>query len=167
MVSNTPSTASRDTFGEKGFSRCGHASPASGFWRSRCKQSLQSNNVQRFARSMERPVSESFLVRPGVTASANYGASGDVCEIVLSPQRLWNSTLDSKDVNQITEELVPTRERGKIETGGPINGACPTNDCSGSDYEWEKVSIVRWGSNDQVRYVTIRWHRGECQFATQ
>ncbi len=128
---------------------------------------FQSNNAQALRQKYGAPVSESFLVRPGVTASASYGASGDVCEIVLSPQRLWNSTLDSKAVNQITEELVPTRERGKVATGGPINGACPTNDCSGSDYEWEKVSIVRWGGNDQVRYVTIRWHRGECQFATK
>jgi hypothetical protein len=127
----------------------------------------QGHNAQALRQKYGAPITESYLVRPGVIASASYGPSGDVCEIVLSPQRLWNSTLDSKEVNQLTEELVPTRERGKVATGGVINGACPTNDCSGADYEWEKLSIVRWGGDDQVRYVTIRWHRDECQFATK
>ena len=124
---------------------------------------FQPQNTQALRQKYGAPISESYLVRPGVIASASYGPSGNVCEIVLSPQRLWNSTLDSKEVNQLAEELVPTSERGKVATGGIINGACPTDDCSGSDYEWEKVSIVRWGGNDQIHYVTIRWHRDECK----
>jgi hypothetical protein len=34
-----------------------------------------------------RPISETYLVRPGIVASARYGGSGHVCEIVLSPRK--------------------------------------------------------------------------------
>lgn len=110
-----------------------------------------------------QPISQNFLVRPGIVASASYGPSGHVCEIVLRPQRLWNSTLEDIQVNGITDELVPRSERGKVATGGFIDGICPTNDCDGVDYEWEKVSIIRWGTSNQIHYETIRWHRDECR----
>ena len=110
-----------------------------------------------------QPISETFLIRPGVVASATYAASGNVCEIVVSPQRLWNSTLESRQINEITDELIPPGERGKVATGGFINGSCPTNDCGGADYEWQKVSIIRWGTNDQIHYASIRWRRDECR----
>ena len=42
--------------------------------------------------------SENFLVRPGVIATATYGSSGRVCQLVISPQRLWNSTIGSVNV---------------------------------------------------------------------
>jgi hypothetical protein len=124
---------------------------------------FQARNALSLRQKYGAPVSEAYLVRPGIIASASYGPSGDVCEIVLSPQRLWNSTLDNKQVTELTEELVPTSERGKVATGGIINGSCPTCDCSGADYEWEKVSIVQWGGIDQVHYVAIQWHRNECR----
>jgi hypothetical protein len=120
-------------------------------------------NARALRQKYGAPISESYLVRPGVIASASYGPSGDVCEIVFSPQRLWNSTLDDKQLNELTEELAPTSERGKAATGGIINGGCPTNDCSGSDYEWQKVSIIQGASGDGVHYVTIRWRREECR----
>jgi len=109
------------------------------------------------------PISENFLVRRGVTASASYGASGLVCEIVVSPQRLWNSTLESRQIEEIIDELVPPSERGKVATPVFLDGSCPTNDCGGSISNWEKVSITRWGSNEQIHYVTIRWLRDECR----
>ena len=124
---------------------------------------FQPDNAQALRQKYGAPISESYLVRPEVIASASYGPNGDICEIVLSPQRLWNSTLDNKQVNELTEELVPTNERGKSAGGGFINGICPTNDCGGSDYEWDNVSIVRMGGNGQVRYVTMQWRRDECR----
>jgi hypothetical protein len=124
---------------------------------------FQTDNARALRQKYGAPISGSYLIRSGVIASARYGPNGDVCEIVLSPKRLWNSTLDNKQVIELTEELVPTNERGKVAIGGLINGACPTNDCGGADYEWEKVSIIRWGSNDQVHYVTIQWRRDECR----
>ena len=124
--------------------------------------SFPANSGQTLRERYGQPVSEDFLVRPGVIATATYGASGKVCQIVISPQRLWNSTLASKHINEITDELVPRSERGKVATGGFLNSGCPTNDCSGTIYNWENISIIRMGSNDQTHYATIEWHRDEC-----
>src|ERR1019366_5294420 len=79
------------------------------------------------------PLSETYLVRPGVVASASYGPSGRVCEIVVSPQRLWNSTFNSKQLTEIIDEVVPPSERGKFLMGTFVNGVCfPTQDCNGT-----------------------------------
>jgi hypothetical protein len=65
---------------------------------------FQPDNARSLRQKYGAPISESYLVRPGVIASASYGPTGDVCEIVLSPRRLWNITLDDKLVSQLTEE---------------------------------------------------------------
>jgi hypothetical protein len=109
------------------------------------------------------PISENFLVRPGVIATTTHGASGHVCEIVISPQRLWNSTLASTRITEIIDELVPPSERGKYEIGTFLDAVCfPTMDCGGSAQTWEKVNIVYNGSTGNEHYIRIRWRRGEC-----
>jgi hypothetical protein len=114
------------------------------------------------------PISENFLIRPGVVASASYGASGHVCEIIVSPQRLWNSTLDSVNVGDIVDELVPLSERGKRLTPVFVHAMCfPTMDCEGVLENWENVDVFRNGGTGNERYVRIRWQRDECRDAKQ
>src|SRR5712691_170859 len=60
------------------------------------------------------PISETFLVKPGVVAAASYGPSGHICKIVVSPERLWNSTFEPKQLTEIIDELAPVNERGKF-----------------------------------------------------
>jgi hypothetical protein len=110
------------------------------------------------------PISENFLIRPGVVASATYGASGHVCGIIVSPQRLWNSTLDSVNVDAIIAELVPRSERGKFVIGSFDDAICfPTMDCGGSSGLWENVDIFHNGSTGNERYIRIHWRRDECR----
>jgi hypothetical protein len=109
------------------------------------------------------PISENFLVRPGVIATATYGPSGHVCQLVVSPQRLWNSTIGSVNVGDLLDELVPPAERGKYVIGGFVDAQCfPTNDCSGSDGVWENLDIFRNGGTANEHYIRIHWRRGEC-----
>lgn len=111
-----------------------------------------------------QPISENFLVRPGVVATASYGASGHVCNVVVSPQRLWNSTLDSVNVGDIIDEIVPKSKRGKPVIAGFVDAICfPTTDCGGSDELWENVDIFYNGSTGSERYVRIHWRRDECR----
>jgi hypothetical protein len=126
--------------------------------------SFPANTAQTLRDRYGAPVSENFLVRPGVVATTTYGASGHVCQIVLSPERLWNSTLNFLNVGDLIDEVVPKAERGKRVMAGFADAICfPTMDCGGSDEVWENVYIFHNGSTGSEHYVRITWRRGECQ----
>lgn len=118
------------------------------------------------------PISEIFLVRPGVTVTATYGKSGGVCELVISPQEprgLIKSASLSNPIHysllkKIEEELVPVTQRGKYVEGGFINLMCPPqNDCVGTEEDWKNVVVyTNSGGNKGANYATIDWTRAEC-----
>jgi hypothetical protein len=117
-----------------------------------------------------RPISETYLVRPGIVASARYGGSGHVCEIVLSPRKpsslikSGNYTIESKELTEVLDELVPLNERGKYLIGTFDNITClRANDCQGVQSKWENVVIYRNGSTGNEHYATIQWRREECR----
>ena len=117
-----------------------------------------------------QPISETYIVRPGITASARYDGSGNVCEIVLSPRKpsslikSGNYTIDSKELTAVLDEIVPTNERGKYLIGTFDDITClPDNDCQGVQGKWEKVVIYRNGSTGSEHYATIQWQREECR----
>lgn len=92
-----------------------------------------------------------------------------LCVFIISPQRLWNSTVQPELVDEIVDELIPRSERGKGVDAGFINAICPTNDCGGSQENWENVSITRYGGDmgvslpAQIHYATIQRRRDECR----
>jgi hypothetical protein len=91
--------------------------------------SYPANTSQTLRQRYGPPISENFLIRPGVVATASYGSSGHVCQIVLSPQRLWNSTLNSVNVGDLIDEVVPVSERGKQVIAVFVDAMCfPTMD---------------------------------------
>lgn len=97
-------------------------------------------------------------------ATASFGPSGQVCEIVVSPQRLWNGTFESKDLTEIIDAVVPINERGRYLIGTLVDAIClPTMDCGGSAGTWENVSILRNGGPDKEHYAQIQWRRAECR----
>ena len=114
------------------------------------------------------PTSETYLVKPGVVASVSFGASGHVCEIVVSSEnrdavRSGNRKFTPEELTQVIDELVPMNERGKPMGGGFFNARClPDDDCAGTFSDSEKVSIYRNGGIDGERYATIHWTRDEC-----
>jgi len=113
------------------------------------------------------PIAETFLIKPGVAASLSFGASGHVCEIVVSPDETAlvkrGTTFKQQELTNLIDELVPATERGKPIGGGAFNATClPDNDCAGTFSDSEKVSIYLNGGNDRERYATIQWTRHEC-----
>jgi hypothetical protein len=114
------------------------------------------------------PISETYLIKPGVVATASFGASGNVCEVVVSPEnratvKSGNRKFKHEELTQVIDELVPLNERGKPMGGGFANFRClPDDDCAGTISDSERVSIYRNGGNDGERYATIRWTRDEC-----
>jgi len=68
---------------------------------------------------------EAYEVRPGILMMPGYSKNGEVCEIGLerrhySPEKIYlDSALSRKEIDQITDELVPANERGsKTKTIG-------------------------------------------------
>jgi hypothetical protein len=68
------------------------------------------------------PVSETFLVRPGVEVTASYGKNSQVCELFISTQKPTTpikfadqtpNSIDSKLLTQVIDELVPESVRGR------------------------------------------------------
>ena len=131
---------------------------------------LPSDTATDFGKRYGPPVCETYLVRPRIVATVSYGRSGHACEIVVAPNRsggLINSrsvTIDAKQLTEVLDEIVPAKERGAMRMGGFVNATClPSNDCSGTESDWDAVSIYRNGGTDEEHYATIQWHRAECR----
>jgi len=130
--------------------------------------SFPSDTAQTLRERYGQPISETYLVKPGVVIAASYGPRGHICNIVVSPERLWNSTFDSKQLTEIIDEVAPVNERGKFLIAGFLNAFCmPTNDCFGTESTYAKVHIVRFGSTDAEHYARIEWLRDECRNSTK
>jgi hypothetical protein len=125
-----------------------------------------------------QPVSETFLVRPGIVVTATHGTSGSTCELVIGPRpeepyvtnrlaKRWpgSDPIDNSVLQAIGYELVPESERGKYTIGTFMNVIClPQNDCAGVKEDYQNVVIFRSNAGVQgaSRYETIRWKRTEC-----
>jgi hypothetical protein len=103
------------------------------------------------------PISETYRVRPGVVASARYGASGRACAIVVEPEQPHcplnnpkNTIGDYGQADAILKELVPETERGEYVIGGFVNIFCLSadTDCGGVSERWQKLKIFFFFFND-------------------
>ncbi len=132
------------------------------------QSSFPPDTAQTLRERYGQPISETYLVKPGVVIAASYGPSGHICNLVVSPERLWNSTFESKQLTEIIDEVAPVNERGKFLIGGFLNSFCmPTNDCFGTESTYEKVHIARFGGTDAEHYARIEWLRDECRNSTK
>jgi hypothetical protein len=91
---------------------------------------------------------ERFTVRPGITATVQYGPDHLACQIKIEPQESIIHPYDpkaslrlmsSEDVSQILEEIVPRAMRGKEVSNGGFQASCGV----GNVNEFENVLIVR------------------------
>ena len=110
------------------------------------------------------PISETFLLRPGITVTASHNSNGRITEMVIAP--LVTDLIKSKGnglkrdaLKQLIDELVPLSERGNPQIGGFLNIAClPENDCYGSYDSYEKLTVYyNAGKAGNVNYVVIKW----------
>lgn len=122
------------------------------------------------------PISETFLVRPGIVVTASYGKNGHFCELLISPQKPATpiksadqtaKTIDSTLLTEIIDELVPKSERGRGLSADMLNIRClPADDCVGSGSTWEKVFIYRNGGANDEHYATIQCRDVGCPTQT-
>lgn len=71
--------------------------------------------------------------------------------------------IEEKLLQEINEELVPEKERGKYTMGTFLNIVClPDNDCAGVQEDWGQLVIYRSSGENGTRYERIKWKRGEC-----
>jgi hypothetical protein len=116
------------------------------------------------------PVAETFRVRPDILVTVTHAQTGGACEMLIAPQlpstpiKSNGAVLKSKVLDEIIDELVPVRLRGKLLMGSSLNITClPDNDCIGTVEDFERVYIYRNGSIDAHRYATIQWKGIACQ----
>ena len=110
------------------------------------------------------PVSETFVVRPGIIATASYSSTGQVTELLIAPQltdliKSKSKGLSYETLKAVIDELVPTSVRGRGLLGGFANIACmPQNDCYGSFESYEKLIIYyNAGRHGDVNYAVVQW----------
>lgn len=115
------------------------------------------------------PVKASYLVRENVLVTVTYNKDRQICEMVIEPLpppepiKSSEQRLRSDVLNELINELLPMKERGKLIMASFLNLRClPRNDCDGTDEDYEKVYIYRNGGIDSHRYVTIQWKNGGC-----
>lgn len=137
--------------------------------------SFSADTSQTLRERYGQPISETYIVKPGVVASAKYGVSGHVCAIAIKPQqalhplkRRGNTIGNSSQVFAILEELAPEQERGKRQTPAFLNLVCmgPDTgemDCGGVREDWERLVVYRMGNDSVQHYATIQWKRDECR----
>jgi len=133
--------------------------------------SFPAQTPQTLRQRFGKPISEIFLVRPGISVTATYGKSGNTCQLVISPKEpdgLIKSipdsdTIDYKLLKKIENELVPVPERGKYKIATFIDLMCsPQNDCRGTQEDWKNVVIYTNSGKTGARYDVIKWTRNEC-----
>lgn len=122
-----------------------------------------------------QPISETFLVRTGIVATATYGPDGETCELVVEPQQTsaliknfsGTKTIPYETLRAVEDELVPDSERGKSLMGAILNIGClPDNNCAGSEHDWENVVEYDNAGTDGAHYAVIRRLRDECKQTT-
>jgi hypothetical protein len=75
------------------------------------------------------PVSETFLLRPGVTVTASHNSAGQITELVIAPLvtdliKSRGNGLTHEEIKDLIDELVPVFARGTNQIGGFLNVAC-------------------------------------------
>jgi hypothetical protein len=110
------------------------------------------------------PISETFLLRRGITVTASHNSHGQITEIVIAPLvtdliKAKGNGLKRDVLKQLIDELVPLSERGTPQIGGFLNLGClPENDCNGSYDDYEKLTVYyNAGKTGNVNYVVIKW----------
>lgn len=131
--------------------------------------SFPGENSETLRQQYGQPISETFLIRPGITVTASYGKSGNVCQLVIKPKepedliKSVSDTINYKLLKELEDELVPVPERGKQKINGFVNLLCPPkNDCFGTEESWQNVEIYTNSGKNGANYDVIGWTRSEC-----
>jgi len=115
-------------------------------------------------RKCGEPISETFMVRPGIAVTATYASHGRIVELLISPRttaqiKSRGNTLKQDTVRAIIDELVPLSAPGKSLSSGFANLSClPENDCYGTTKSYENVAIYyNAGKDGSISYAVVSW----------
>ena len=110
------------------------------------------------------PISETFMVRPGIGVTATYATNGRIVELLISARtsglvKSRGNTLKQETVRAIVDELVPLPLCGKSLSTGFANLSClPENDCYGTTKSYENVAIYyNAGRDGSIGYAVVQW----------
>jgi hypothetical protein len=109
------------------------------------------------------PLSEVFMVRPTISATATYATNGRIIELLISPRitgtiKSRGVTLSRDSVDEILNDLVPAWERGKFIITRFENIVCePENDCAGVSLEFQNVTIYYNSGRGGLCYAVVKW----------
>jgi hypothetical protein len=115
------------------------------------------------------PVSESYLVRPGILATFNYSKDGAPCSAKVAGQTDPKFTtiataVDNDLMRTIVDELVPKNQRGKLVNSGFLNLTCVRCDSFyGSEEDYELVTITIGGPTNEKQTASIQWVGRSCE----
>jgi hypothetical protein len=119
---------------------------------------------------MAAPVSESYLVRPGILATINYSKDGAPCTATVAAQTDLKFTkdnltrIDNALMRSIVDELVPKSQRGKLVNSGFLNLTCVNCDSFyGSREDYEQVVITIGGPTNEKETASIQWTGKSCE----
>lgn len=125
-------------------------------------------------------VVEAYEIRPGILMMPRYAEDGQICEIGLEKRHYTpelidlDATLSRKEIDQLTDELVPVSERGPKSTdfpGGSLIDEAGPGMTTTSMYENVTISITSHVISTSRRHgtvvddvaVTIKWNKRKCQ----
>jgi hypothetical protein len=135
--------------------------------------SAVAQDSESFKKRYGRPSSETYVVRPEVSARVKYSTSGDVCELLLLPDERYLRDYGSKRrvadlLNEIVDEMIPQSDRGGLLRHAALNVNCigTDTDCqeaySGELAEYERVTILRNFPKSPRRFALVRWKTEPC-----
>jgi len=119
-----------------------------------------------------RPV-EAFEIRPGILMMPKYAKDGRVCEIGIEKLHYdrekisLDSALSPQMIDEISDELAPSEERGQRTAGPGTKGIilqAGHSNITIADYENISIQSYANGPADSVDLVTvIRWKNRGCK----
>ena len=116
------------------------------------------------------PVSETYMVSPGILATINYGKDGRPCFATVPAQANPKLTKDASTriddhlLRAIVDELVPKSQRGKLVDSGFVNLNCVNCDGFYGGYEnYENVRIRIGGPANERETASIQWEGRSCE----
>jgi hypothetical protein len=114
------------------------------------------------------PPIKAFEIRRGVLLTAEYNASGQVCEMLLENRHKsavgfeLTDSLTDQVVEQIIDELVPESERGA--KGSSYGWSMNLGQSVQTNYSYENVEIVSAGIRSSKHLVvSIKWKNWPCK----
>lgn len=124
--------------------------------------------VQKLRKRYGAPEDGVYVVRPNVTMKVSTTKDGRVCKMLIEPRRLALSgtdnsqALSSETVEQILDEEVPKKQRGKLIRSVTIGASCTST----NSQDYENVHINRMttcAASGDIKSVEIIRKAPECQ----